>query len=211
MTAHRIAALLITLAIATAAAQVSNPKQTGRGSTTPSSPAAPRHHGIFTVELVKSLDSRKLKSGDSVEATLTSGITLPDGSTVPRGAKIIGHITEAKARSKSENESSLGISFDKIAAPSGDVPIHGVIQALAPNPNEEVTAGSIEYNDLGKGGVTDPPLNTSHGPTPLLNETSVGVLGIKNLQLDPKGVLTSTSKEVKLNSGTRILLNVMMQ
>jgi hypothetical protein len=172
-----------------------------------------KHHGTFTVELLKALDSRKLKSGDIVETKLAGGITLPDGSTVPGGAKVMGHITEVRARSKSESGSSLGISFDKIATPGGDVPIQGLIQAVAPNPNEDLTTGGpVDYGvDEEKATTVAAAPYTGHGPAPLLDETSHGVLGIRNLHLDANGVLTSTGKEVKLDSGTRILLNVMMQ
>jgi hypothetical protein len=41
---------------------------------------------------------------------------------------------------------------------------------------------------------------------PLLNERSVGVLGIKNLRLGADGVLTSDQKTVKLDSGMQIMV-----
>jgi hypothetical protein len=205
-------AVSVSMGLATNSA---NPAGQGaaQSSTTPSASKANPKHGTFTVELVKALDSKKLKEGDVVEAKLTGSITLPSGATVPRGSKVIGHVTEAKARSKSDAESSLGITFDKIARPGGeDAPIHGLIQAVAPNPNDEIsTGGYIDYGaDLEKGSATLPGPDTRRGAMPLLNEASVGVLGIKNLQL-ANAVLTSTGKEVKLDSGTRMLLNVTIQ
>jgi len=180
-------------------------------STTPAAVAAGRH-GTFTVELIKPLDSRKLKEGDAVEAKLTGNITLPSGATVPRGTNVLGHVTEAKARSKSDSQSSLGISFDKIAGPDGeDTPIHGVIQAVAPNPNDEITTGDyIGYHGLDEATAKPPKPDNRRDPIPILNETSQGALGIKNMQLGAGGVLTSSGKEVKLDSGTRMLLNVTM-
>jgi hypothetical protein len=41
---------------------------------------------------------------------------------------------------------------------------------------------------------------------PLLNEQSVGVLGIKSLRLGADGVLTSDQKTVKLDSGMQIMV-----
>ncbi|MGA2369650.1 MAG: hypothetical protein ACLPPV_09995 [Candidatus Korobacteraceae bacterium] len=182
-----------------------------QSSTTPAAVAA-KSHGTFTVELVKPLDSKKLKEGDAVEAKLTGGITLPSGANVPRGTKVIGHVTEAKARAKTDSQSSLGISFDTIAQPSGDTSIHGVIQAVAPNPNEEITTGDyIGYHGLDEATAKPPKPDNRRDPIPILNETSQGVLGIKNMQLGAGGVLTSTSKDLKLDSGTRMLLNVTMQ
>ncbi|MGA2903124.1 MAG: hypothetical protein ABSD98_04790 [Candidatus Korobacteraceae bacterium] len=176
--------------------------------------AAPtgKSHGTFTVELVKPLDSKKLKEGDEVEARLTGGITLPNGSEVARGSKVTGHVTEAKARSKGGSESSLGIVFDKIVrAPGEEAPIKGVLQAVAPNPNSEVTTGGyIGYGGLNEATQKPAAPDTRKEPTPILNDQSTGVLGIKNMQLGPDGVLTSSGKEVKLDGGTRILLNVTM-
>lgn len=75
-------------------------------------------HGVFAVQLAKSLDSKKLKQGDEVEAKVAADIHAADGMTIPRGSKVIGHVTEAKARSKGDPESALGIAFDKIG-PAG--------------------------------------------------------------------------------------------
>jgi hypothetical protein len=49
------------------------------------------------------------------------------------------------------------------------------------------------------------PIETSRS-RPLLNAQSVGVLGIKNLQMDKDSVITTTGKEVKLDNGTQMLI-----
>jgi hypothetical protein len=173
-----------------------------------------KSHGTFTVELTKALDSKKVKVGDAVEAKLTGGITLPNGTPVARGTNLVGHVTVATARSSGGSDSTLGIVFDKITRSGGeDTPINGVVQAAAPNPNADVgTGGSgVDYGNTMKAAGANPPNpDASRPPVKLLNEQSVGVLGIKNLQLGPDGVFTSSGKEVKLDSGTRILLNVTM-
>ncbi len=169
-------------------------------------------HGTFTVELTKTLDSKKAKVGDAVEAKLIAGITLPNGTMVPRGSKVVGHVTEAKARSKSDPESSLGIVFDKFVRSGGeDTPVSGVIQAVAPNPDEELsTGGGVGYTDLKQATTAGAAPDARKGPTPILNDQSQGVLGMKGMQLGPQGVITSSGKEVKLDSGSRILVNATM-
>jgi hypothetical protein len=147
--------------------------------------------GFCTAELTKPLDSKRLKQGDEVEAKLTAGITTADGGTIPSGSKVIGHVTEAKARSKGDSESTLGIVFDKIERKGGgETPIKGAIQAAAPSLHSGSTGRSQ--------------------PVPVLTEDSRGVLGIKNLQLGPGGVFTSSGEEVRLGSGTQILIYVTM-
>ena len=203
------AVLMVSLAVAASpAAQAATQSSMAQSGT-----STGKSHGTFTVELTKPLDSKKLKEGDPVEAKLTGGITLPNGTPVARGTRLVGHVTAATARSKGGSESTLGIVFDKIARSGGeDTPISGVIQAVAPNPNEDVSTGAgVGYTDLKQattagGGAS----STSRGPMPILNDQSQGVLGMKGMQLGPQGVITSGGKEVKLDTGTRILLNVTM-
>ncbi len=171
-------------------------------------------HGTFTVELVKGLDSRKLKEGDAVEAKLTGGITLPDGTVVPRGTSIVGHVTQASARAKHDSESALGISFDRIASPGGGKTlIKGVVLAAAPNPEPTGSpdaTGNI-YTRLDSATEASVVDTQTSRPVPLLSDKSRGVLGIEDLNLRPDGVFTSGGKEVKLNTGIRLLLSVTLQ
>ena len=87
----------------------------GRSSavSSPSSAAAGTNE-VIHVHFAKPLDSRKLKEGDEVgaePATMTEGRNL---KTIPLGAMVIGRVTEAKARSRGDQQSSLGIMFEKI-------------------------------------------------------------------------------------------------
>jgi hypothetical protein len=188
--------------------------QSAQAGTQPALAHASAKRGTIAVELVKALDSRKLKQGDKVEAELTSAITLPDGTVVPHGTPVIGHVTEATARSQSDASSSLGISFDTIRQKEKDTPIHGVIQAVAPSPHEELNTGGSGFDygaDEEKATTVVTAPNTGRDVSQVLNETSRGVLGIKNLQLGSNGVLTSAGKEVKLSSGVRMLLSITLQ
>ncbi len=49
-----------------------------------------------------------------------------------KGSKLVGHVTEAQARTKENGESKLGIAFDKAVLKGGqEMAFNGVIQALA--------------------------------------------------------------------------------
>ena len=166
------------------------------------------------MELSKSIDSKKLKQGDEVDAKLTAVVTFSNRPPFARGTKVIGHVTQATTRSQSDPQSTLGVVFDKIVRPGGDeIQLHCVIQAVAPNPNADLSTG----NNINPGDLTEATLthsagrDTARNTMQSLTETSIGVLGIKNIQLGPAGVLTSSGKEVKLDSGTRMLLNITMQ
>jgi hypothetical protein len=89
---------------------------------------------VIMVQLTKSLDSRKLSAGDSIEAKVTSELRW-NGTVIPRGSKVIGHITESSSRAKGAPESALGIVFDRIALKDGtDLPLKANIQAVGPRP-----------------------------------------------------------------------------
>jgi len=167
-------------------------------------------HILIPAPLASSLDSKKLKAGDEVVLKTAANIALTDGTTIPRGTKVVGHVTEAKARSKGDAQSSLALTFDRLNFPDGKtLAISGLIRAVGPDLSAASPGGGgvVYSGDVAR--TTYMPSVSSNSPSvPLLNEQSVGVLGIKNLQLAADGVLTSDSKSVKLDSGAQILLQV---
>src|SRR5271168_4847157 len=62
-------------------------------------------------ELNSSVDSKKAKVGDRVEAQTTEEIKYAGKIIVPKGAKLEGHVTEATARSKGDSGSTLAIQL----------------------------------------------------------------------------------------------------
>ncbi|MGO9520118.1 MAG: hypothetical protein ACLPND_24040 [Candidatus Korobacteraceae bacterium] len=227
----RFAKLLFLVVIAAAfclgqnakAAQMSQPAaQTPPAAETPA--PTDKAHGAMPAQLTKSLDSKKMKEGDEVTGRITAEIHTRDGLTIPRDSKLIGHVTEAKARSKGDPSSALGIVFDKISMPGGkDVAIKGVIQAVGPNPSaSSQNAGSsgpgpgMMAGHEGAGvGTTPPPMpSMPSGPqpgAPILTGQSKGVVGIKNLELGDNSVLLSGGKEVKLDSGAQLIVMVELE
>lgn len=206
------AALAVSVSVGQGASSAASGGQAAtQSSAVRSATSSDQARGTFTVELAKSLDSKKLKEGDEVDAKLAAGIITADGRTIPVGAKVIGHVTEAKARSKGDAESTLGIAFDKIIPPHrGETPIKSVIQAAAPSLHTNDSSGGLSYGDLSQATEKNAlPVNRNRS-VPILNEQSRGVLEIKSLQLGPGGVFISSGKEVKLESGMQILLDVTM-
>jgi hypothetical protein len=161
---------------------------------------------ILPVSLETSLDSKKKNVGDQVEGNVPSPVHLSDGTMIPAGAKVVGHVTASKAKAKGDSESSLAIVFEKVSLSGGKtLNIKGYIRAVGPNPNTESGNGGIGYSGLNQA--------TQHSQTgmrpdsvPLLSETSEGVVGIKNLTLDAAGVLRSDGKTVKVEHEAQIML-----
>src|SRR6266550_9377958 len=63
--------------------------------------------------LAKPVDSRKSKVGDEVVAKATQDVKSDGQVVVPKGTRLLGHVTEARAKAKGESDSALGIAFDK--------------------------------------------------------------------------------------------------
>lgn len=172
-----------------------------------------RVNGSIPVTLTKSLDSKKLKRGEQVIARTAVEGRLPSGVTIPAGTKVIGHVTEASVRSKGKSESSLGVVFDGIEASGKLFEMDGVIQAVGPNPkrgpdtSSMLGGNSLNGSDGGATSIGIPFMGTGpREPVPTLTLHSTGVVGIHNLKLNAHSVLTSSAKEVKLHSGSVILI-----
>jgi hypothetical protein len=89
------------------------------------------------------IDSKKCKPGDPVNAHSTEAVKSEGKTVIPKGAKLLGHVTQASARAKGESESSLGIVFDKAILKNGqEIPLNAGIQAIAAAQSSASAAGS---------------------------------------------------------------------
>jgi hypothetical protein len=218
-------------------------------------------------ELSHSLDAKTCKPGDQVTAKLTQDVKSDGKVVAPKGSKLVGHVTEAKARSKDSADSSLGIVFDKAVLKSGqEISFNGAVQALAPPVNAAVSAAGDESTSIGgpgssggggarrsggggggllggvgstvggatstttgvvggaTGSVTSATSGAVNGTAGLaggltaqgrLTNASQGAIGLQGLTLNSAStanaqgsIVSSTTRNVKLDSGTQMLLKV---
>jgi hypothetical protein len=97
----------------------------------------------FNATLSAPVDSKKCKPGDSVTARTTESVKSEGKTMMPRGAKLIGHVTQAAARANGESQSALGIVFDKAILKNGqEIPLNVAIQALASAQSSASVAGA---------------------------------------------------------------------
>jgi hypothetical protein len=83
-------------------------------------------------ELTKPVDARKNKVGDEVVAKTTQDIKSDGKVVLPKGAKIVGKVTQVQARAKGRHESQLGIAFDHAILKDGtQIPVALTIQAVS--------------------------------------------------------------------------------
>jgi hypothetical protein len=88
---------------------------------------------LMAAELSKSIDAKKAKAGEPVEAKISVDLLAHGQIVIPRNTKIVGHITTAKAHAKDSPDSSVGIAFDHLIMKDGkELPLKASIQAIAP-------------------------------------------------------------------------------
>lgn len=86
----------------------------------------------FNAALNAPVDSKKAKSGDQVTAHTTESVKSGGKTVLPKGTKLIGHVTQASARAKGDSESALAVRFDRAILRNGqEVPLNIAVQALA--------------------------------------------------------------------------------
>jgi hypothetical protein len=162
-------------------------------------------------ELSSSVDSKKIKQGDAVAARTTADIRADGKTIIPRGTKLVGHVTAAVARAKSGTDSSLGIAFDKAVLKGGEeLPLNVAIVAVAPPPSSmpgqqnmgngvPVASPGVPSN-MGRPGSTGAmggsPATSSAPTGPPLDTTVASNGAPPEKGLDALGRLTSDSRGV---------------
>jgi hypothetical protein len=82
--------------------------------------------------LKNSLDAKKNKAGDRVEAVAAHDVKQDGHVVVKEGTRLVGHVTDSQARTKDNAQSQLGIVFDHALMSNGqEIPFNASIQALA--------------------------------------------------------------------------------
>lgn len=164
MTRTPIVLLGVALAASAAFAQAAPPAQAGAAASTQaaSSTAAQANSDAaqfasgtkFEAALDQSLDANKNKVGDKVTAHTVDAVKSGDKVVLPKNTKLVGHVTEVKAKSKDDANSTLGIVFDHAELKGGQqMPVHLGIQALAAAQNS-AAAGTEDAMAMGSGGAS---------------------------------------------------------
>jgi hypothetical protein len=170
---------------------------------------------IISAQLSKTVDVKKVKAGDKIEAK-TAVDLLSDGEVViPKGSKITGHISDVKARSKDSKESMVGIVFDQLSTKDGgELAIQAAIQAIGPPAESGSSSSSTAGGPIGSYGAAMPgggSGQSSGSSGHSLNAGSQGVVGLRGLSLStsgPASVISSSNDNVHLESGTQLNLRI---
>jgi hypothetical protein len=193
---------------------------------------------VIPVQLIKTIDAKKAKTGDQVVAKVMRDMRSTTGQVViAKDTKVIGHITAAQPRSKEQKESQLALAFDRTINKDGqEMQISMSIQAVIGQENNQDASGGDHSGEAPtpeprtmqspmsrptQAPPSGPPpsadggegVQTPRAARPPINAHTQGVVGISNLSLqqangDQGSVMTSEKNNVKLESGTMLLLKV---
>jgi hypothetical protein len=153
------------------ASQPNTPTQqnsSGTESASPNSPAANPAAPVIEMspvngELVSKLDSRTAKTGDSVVVQTKASVKTADGTEIPKGSKLVGHVLGAKPSGAGEN-SQVVLQFDHFELKGGqDLAVHSQIQSIGPAGGAAATSGSGAMSEPPAGGSSSPSASATSG------------------------------------------------
>lgn len=94
-------------------------------------------------QLIGKLDSKSAKVGQQVVLKTTQAFRTADGTMLPKGTHLLGHVTSVRPHRSKRDDGDLGIEFDRALLKGGrTVPIHSVIESVAPPANAFALADS---------------------------------------------------------------------
>ena len=88
------------------------------------------------------LDSKTAKAGDRVVLRTTDKVQTSDGTVIPRGSRLVGHVTEVQACDATHAIAQMGIAFDHVELKGGQsVAIFTLIRRCIPAQAPSTRAG----------------------------------------------------------------------
>src|SRR5580693_2386002 len=114
-----------------------------------------------TGELDGKLDSKTAKVGDRVVLKTLDKVQTSDGTVIPRGSRLVGHVTEVQAYDPVPGMARIAIAFDHAELKNGQsIAIYTLIRGV--NLSGSAVAAS-EANDAGMMGMPVPAGATANG------------------------------------------------
>jgi hypothetical protein len=111
---------------------------------------------MLYLELSKTVDAKKAKPGDPVSAVLLADVVSHGKIVLRADSKLLGHVTEAQARTQDNPESRLGIVFDKALLKGGhEMAFGSVLMAVRAAPPMQIASIS---------GPVPPSMNPATNP-----------------------------------------------
>ena len=149
----------------------------------------------MTAQLQSALDARHAKVGDRVILKTTEAIKQNGKVVVPKGAQLIGRVTDVQQQTKETGESHVGLIIDRLRSGSMEMPIATSVLSITQARNHAQANNSSVDSDL---------MNQSSASTrstsPPRNGNGGGLLG--GVGNTAGGVVNTTTSTVGNVAGT---------
>lgn len=146
------------------------------------------------------LSSKWSKPGDPVEARLSNTIELADGTVLPRGTKLLGHVDQVVASNHGSN-GALTFTLDQAKTKAGTVlPIKATLIRVADAFDAADPIFSVELD-----GASPLPATADVTVTPL-NRGAVGLTSSQSATLS--GTVIKNGENLTLTDGTQFKLAI---
>ncbi|QNI33028.1 hypothetical protein H7849_03360 [Alloacidobacterium dinghuense] len=171
-------------------------------------------------ELTSKLDTKSAKAGDAITAKTIADIKMNDGSTLPKGSKLSGKVTQVESKAAGNGTASVSVLFDRLMTKDGQSkPIQGVLVAIAPRPSvSDQIASSGSLPQASTRGVASTAVATGAGLNANEergeNSSMPSGSSVKGVQLDTKlaadgSAVLHSQKDIHLESGMKIEVGLM--
>jgi hypothetical protein len=171
------------------------------------------HNQVITMTNIlanvdKAVDAKKAKAGEPITAKTTAATQLNDGTRVPVGSILEGHIDSVTPSDK-KSDSTMVVTFDKLQIKDKDakeLPVKATLIAITTTASDD-NDKPYDPSSYRAGSQGDNKANGSNspstGPHPIAGLTVTG---------SPKdaasGTLTQAKKNVHLSSGVQLVVSV---
>jgi hypothetical protein len=181
-----VTSLILTLSVAAFSQKAKKNPNDADEPTKPTEKVLLQSGTNIEAQLQSALDVKKSKVGDEVVLKTTKSIKQNGETVIPKGANLVGRITEIQQKTKNGGESRIGMIFDRIEGKNLNAPISASIVSVV-NTATKANVADIASSDASSS-------TTSSGGTSTGSSSGGGLLG--GVTNTVGGVVNTTTQTV---------------
>ncbi len=170
-------------------------------------------------DIAGKLDTKNARVGEEITAKTLAPAKLADGVILPKGAILLGKVTEVQSKSAGNGMASMKIVFDQIV-PSKEIraiPIRGILVGVAPRPyltQDPASPSTLPISSMRSqasliADTGDQAIFFTCGPgVAIAMGSSLRGVTLASLTDKGAGTLTSNRNDIRLDHGVRIAVGL---
>lgn len=162
-----------------AGAQVAGQAQGSAAASANERTITDRYLTTVHAEMANKVDTKNAKVGQEVTARVTDDAQLADGTRLPKGTKLTGHVVAVQARTEQQAGALLALTFDQAELKGGQkVGLRSVLEMVSPPGGVSAAANANDHMGMGDGmGAGSMDANAGMNGRTSINPGGGGVLG----------------------------------